>query len=123
MLADYEVSHQMTRTCRLILSFVLILIERKLNGQPRPPSSFAQITFDSVCIAFLVVIVVPYILIDPIQHDDSEEEEPAEDYVMQRTKWFNEETRKNKGNVQLWLDFVVFQDERIELEVLLSEFV
>lgn len=47
----------------------------------------------------------------------TDHEETDEEYILRRTKYFNEETRRQKSNLQIWLDFIAFQDERQELEV------
>lgn len=55
---------------------------------------------------------------DVAEGASTEAEETDEEYILRKTKYFNEETRKQKSNVQLWLDFIAFQDERQKLEAL-----
>lgn len=54
---------------------------------------------------------------DEVLDAQTEVEESDDDYILRKTKWFNEETRNQRTNVKLWQDFIAFQDERQELEV------
>lgn len=42
---------------------------------------------------------------------DDEKEENIENYIMEKTKEFNQETQKNPKNIQKWKEFIDFQDE------------
>ena len=49
-----------------------------------------------------------------VRNSDGEEEAPGESqdqYIMRRTKEFNIAVRERSHELQLWLDYAVFQDE------------
>lgn len=45
------------------------------------------------------------------ENKEEEEENTIRYYFEQKSKWFNEETRKDKSNIKRWIQFIAFQDE------------
>lgn len=43
--------------------------------------------------------------------EEEEEENTIQHYFEKKSKWFNEETRKDKSNIKRWIEFISFQDE------------
>lgn len=53
---------------------------------------------------------------EQVMEKEEEKEESFEDYLLRRTREFNEQTRARPHDVDLWMRFVRFQDELVRMQ-------